>query len=79
MGLPTQYNLLDTQFGDFVLNAAAIAAIMGESGGGLTTTTVSTVGNGVGSFVGLYEGLPWFMAGRRVGAPYRQSVGWCES
>jgi len=42
MGLPTYYNLLDTARGDFVLNAAALAAIMGGSPTAIVDTIPST-------------------------------------
>lgn len=45
MALPTQYNLFDTQKGDFVLNAAAIEAIMqGGTGADLAIASLNTVG-----------------------------------
>ncbi len=47
MGHPSQYNLLDTLTGDFVLNAAAIDAILGGSSGvDIVETAISTVGAG---------------------------------
>lgn len=36
----------------------------------------SSVGSGVGRYVGTKVGLPWSLAGFRVGMPARQSVGW---
>lgn len=47
MALPTQYNLLDTAIGDFVLNADAIAAIMNNSSDPIQMNLPGT-SNGVG-------------------------------
>ena len=35
-----------------------------------------SVGNAVGMYDGANVGLPWSLAGFRVGMPARQSVGW---
>jgi hypothetical protein len=53
----TYYNLLDTSIGDFVLNKAALDAILGTNSSGIVNTAINTVGAGVLSGAGIVGGI----------------------